>query len=147
MRTALAVVLATVSLTACSSDPEEEYCDELSDARTTLVSLATRSGEEQGSYLEPALDLFEDLRERSPSRLRDEWDTFTFAWTDLVEVLRDTGVDPTTFDPATKPPGLSQADFDRVKAAAAELGSARVRDAVNGITQHAGEVCDLSLDL
>ncbi|HSV38003.1 MAG TPA: hypothetical protein VLI04_04520 [Nocardioidaceae bacterium] len=147
MRFAVALTVVLVSLNGCSSDPEQDYCDQLSGARATLVGLALRSGGDEGSYLEPALRLFEDLRESSPSRLRDEWDTFAFAWRDLVEAVEDTGVDPTTFDPAKKPEDLSDADFERVKGAAAELGSARVRDAVDGITQHAKDVCDLSLDL
>lgn len=147
MRLVLALTLAAVSLSGCSSDPEQEYCDQLSGARATLVGLAMRSSEDQGGYLEPALRLFEGLRDKSPSALRDEWDTFAFAWSDLVDVLEATGVDPTSFDPSKRPDDLSQEDFDRVKAAATELGSARVRDAVEGITQHAREVCDLSLDL
>ena len=147
MRAALVLALVVLSVTGCSSDPEQGYCDALDDARTTLVGLATSSDEGGDDYLRPALDLFEDLRADAPSSLRDEWDTFVFAWSDLVDVLTDTGVDPTTFDPATKPDGVSEEDFQRVKDAAAELRSARVRDAVDGITQHAKDVCDVSLDL
>ena len=147
MRRALAVVVLAASLTSCSSDPEGNYCDELAGTRDRLVTLALGSGKDQGAYLEPALRLFEGLRAKSPSSLRDEWDTFVFAWSDLVEVLDETGVDPTTFDPEKRPAGLSKQDFDRVRAAAAELGSARVRDAVRGITEHADQVCDVSLDL
>ena len=143
----LAVGLLAVPSTACSADPEQEYCDELETATARLVGLADRSGDEGEDYLEPALTLLEQLRVQAPDDLRDEWDTFVFAWQDLVQVLRDTGVDPTTFDPSQRPDGLSQRDFDRIRAVGDELRSARVRDAVEGITRHANDVCGLSLDL
>ncbi|HET7734864.1 MAG TPA: hypothetical protein VFK52_02725 [Nocardioidaceae bacterium] len=143
----LAAALLVATLAACSGGAEEVYCDDLETATARLVELADRSGAEGEDYLEPALALLEQLREKAPADLRDEWDTFVFAWQGLVDVLRETGVDPTTFDPASRPDGLSQQDFDKVRAVGAELRSARVRDAVEGITRHANDVCGLSLDL
>ena len=143
----LAFALVGASVTGCSSDPTQDYCDELGSATDRLVGLAERSEESGENYLEPALELFEQLRAQAPADLRDEWDTFVFAWQDLVEVLGETGVDPTTFDPTERPEGLSQQDFDRIRAVGSELRSARVRDAVEGITRHANDVCGLSLDL
>ena len=147
MRRGIATVVVVLLAAGCSSDPDEKYCHDLSEARTSLTGLADRSDEGAGDYLEPALSLFEDLRADAPSGLRDEWDTIVFAWSDLVDVLERTGVDPTTFDPAKKPEGLSKQDFDLVRAAAAELGTARVQDAVTEVTQHAEEVCGVTLDL
>jgi len=138
--------LVAATLASCSSDPEQDYCDELDGATATLVGLADRSGT-GGDYVEPALDLFQKLREKAPDELRDEWDTFVFSWQDLVDVLKDTGVDPTTFDPKHRPDGLSREDFERIRAVGEELRSSRVRDAVEGITRHAHDVCGLSLDL
>lgn len=144
---ALALAVLCGSVSGCSSDPTQDYCDELGSVTDRLVALAERSGDPGDDYLEPALELFEQLRSQAPDDLRDEWDTFVFAWQDLVEVLGETGVDPTTFDPTKRPEGLSQQDFDRIRAVGSELRSGRVRDAADGITRHANDVCGLTLDL
>ena len=150
-RILMAATLAALvggGLAGCGgSTPEEEYCSALEDARADLVALALTSGEEEGDYLEPTLRIFEELRQEATADLRDEWDTVVFAWRDLVEVVEETGVDPTTFDPATKPDDLSQEEFDRIRDVGAELGSERVRDAGRDISSHAQDVCDVSFDL
>lgn len=142
-----AVVLPLAALASCSSDPEEAYCDEVSDVRSDLAAAALTAGDEEGAYLGPVLRVLEDLRSASPDDLRDEWDTFVFAWRDLVDVLEETGVDPTTFDPDQRPAGLSQEDFDQILAVGRELGTPRVRDAVRVISDHAVAVCETPFDL
>jgi hypothetical protein len=142
----LVLVLAAAALVACSS-PEEDYCDALSDSSEDFADLAASAEERDPGYLTDALDLIGRMRDDAPEGLRDEWDTVYFAWSDLVDVLDETGVDEEDFDPEKRPDGVSAEDFSQIQATAAELSSARVRDAVRGIGQHAAEVCDVDLDL
>lgn len=141
----LAVGLA--SLGACSPGASpEDYCPVLRQERSTLHDLGDAARSQDPSYLTETLDVFELLRKASPDELRDEWDTVTFAWADLVDVVHDTGLDLAGFDPGKRPAGMSRRDFERVRSTAVELGSLRVRDALTGITQHAREVCGVDLD-
>lgn len=140
-------VLPIVLVGACSQDPLEAYCDEIADVRSDLAAAALMSGDEEGAVLGPVLRVIEGLRAESPEDLRAEWDTFVFAWRDLVDVVEETGIDPTTFDPEARPPGLSEREFDEIVAVGRELGTPRVREAVRAISDHAAAVCETPFEL
>jgi hypothetical protein len=143
---ALALLCVSVLLVGCSSKADS-YCGALKDEKAAFGKLATAAEGKDPGYLTDALALFERMRKAAPDDLRDEWDTVVFAWSDLVDVLRRTGVDPKGFDPAKRPYGVSAEDFDRIKAVAAKLSSQRVLDAVSGISQQARDACDIDLSL
>lgn len=143
---AAGIVAAGLVLGGCS-DPTESYCRALVDRHHAVAELAAGPGRPSRQQLHAGLAAFEELQQAAPTDIRDEWDTFVFAWQDLADVLDETGVDATTFDPKHRPRGLSDEDFERVRAVGEELRSPRVRDAVEEITRHAHDVCGLSLDL
>lgn len=142
-------VLALLLLAGCSSggDTSEAYCDTLRDERAAFVQLADDARARKQGYLTDALALFERMQREAPDTLRDEWDTVVFAWSDLVDALRDSGADPATFDPEKRPEGLTDDQFATVKDVAGKLSTPRVRDAAKEITQHARDACDVELSL
>ncbi len=143
---ALVTALVTALLVGCSSQ-ESDYCAALKDQKATFTKLADDAAQEGSDYLTTALTLFETMRAEAPDSLRDEWDTVVFAWSDLIETLRDVGIDPRGFDPSKRPDGVSVQEFNQVKQVAAKLSSLRVRDAVGGINEQARDVCKTDLSL
>lgn len=144
---ALLAVLLGALLTACSGDGDDGYCSLLDTESKALNDLADQSAAKDPDYLTDALALFQRLRKAAPADLRDEWDTVTFAWSDLVEALDEAGIEPGEFDPGKRPDSVSAADFAHVRDVAAKLASVRVLDAVSGINDHAQQACEVDLSL
>lgn len=146
------VMLALAALAGCSN-PTDDYCGTLQDQQQTLKDLARSAGrpagrpgaQAGGDPFGDSLAVFTQLRDAAPDDIRDEWDTFVFAWEDLVDAFDEAGVDPRGYKPGAKLPGVSDAQREAIDGAAAELQSARVVDAGKGIEQHARDVCKVDL--
>jgi hypothetical protein len=138
-------LLAPAVLTGCA-DQTETYCDTLRDQRQALTDLAASSREPGSDMFRDGLAVFDQLRDDAPDDIRDEWDTFYFAWEGLADSFDAAGITPQQFQ-AGDPPGASGPEVDAIEDAAAELASARVVDAGNGIEQHAQDVCKVDLGL
>jgi hypothetical protein len=146
VRRTLAVALSAVlvvSLAGCASDTER-YCDTLSEKKQTLTDLAAS---EDGDVLEQTLDVLRDLRDEAPSDIEDEWSTLVFAYETLGDAFEDAGTSPGEYDPASPPADVTEEQAKRIEGAAAELRSARVMQAADGLEQHARDVCKVDLGL
>lgn len=138
---ALAVVMP---LGGCASDVER-YCSELEEKGETLSDLAVRSGEPGSDVLGETVSVWRDLRDAAPGDVADEWSTLVFALEGLQEAFEAAGTSPQEYDPDSPPPGVSEAEADRLQDAAAELASPRVVAAGEGVQQHARDVCKVDL--
>jgi hypothetical protein len=145
-RAVLGGVLLAATLTGCASQTET-YCDTLADRREELTDLAVRSDEPGTEVLEETLAIWRDLHDEAPDDIADEWSTLVFGLEGLVDAFDAAGTDPGEFDPASPPPGVSDAEADRLQDAAAELASPRVATAGEAVEQHARDVCDVDLGL
>lgn len=140
----VSAVLVLASGTGCATTTEK-YCDALEAEQQTLIDLARSADEAGGVSLADGLAIFEDLRDASPDDIRDEWDTFVFAWEGVVDAFEQAGTDPEDFRPGEVTPGVTAAQSEAIEGASAELGSPRVVDAGQGIQQHAKDVCKVDL--
>jgi hypothetical protein len=139
-------LLLLVLLTGCASETER-YCAELEDQKETLSDLAIRSGEPDSEVLTETLAVWRELRAEAPGDVADEWSTLVFALEGLVEAFEAAGTTPGEYDPASPPPGVSEAEAKRLEDAAAELASPRVASAGTDLQQHARDVCKVDLGL
>ena len=146
MRLLVALSLVASLLTGCSGEGDD-YCGVLRDERTALAELAQKAQANDADYLTAALAIFQGLRKAAPEDLRDEWDTLIFAWSDLVDALKEAGIAPRDFDPKKRPADVSPTEFSHVRDLAAELSSTRVLDAADGIDDHAEQECNVDLSL
>jgi hypothetical protein len=140
------VLLLTVGVAGCASDTES-YCATLKDQEQTLTGLARSSGEPRDGLFEESLAVFRDLRDEAPDDLRDEWDTYVFAWEGVAESFADAGVGPQDYRPGEAPPGVPAQQVRAIELAAEQLRSDRVVDAGTGIERHASDVCKVDLGL
>jgi hypothetical protein len=138
--------LLLVLLGGCASETER-YCAELEDQKQRLADLAIRAGEPDTEVLTETLDVWRELRAEAPGDVADEWSTLVFALEGLVEAFERAGTTPDEFDPASPPPGVSEAEAKRLEDAAAKLASPRVASAGADLQQHARDVCKVDLGL
>ncbi|MGO4257496.1 hypothetical protein [Marmoricola sp. RAF53] len=142
-RAPLALGLAVAVLlgaTGCG-DETQAYCDALKKDQ----HLFSDSG--SGLELIDNLPELERLARKAPSDLDDEWQTVIGALEALRDAVRAAGVSPDDFANGAPPASLSAADKAAVAAAANEIASPDVVDALNGIDQQAKDVCKIQLGL
>ena len=77
-----------------------------------------------------ALPIFRELQDAAPDDIRDDWKIVVSGLTALEAALEDAGVDPATYDRDDPPEGLSDAEKDRIDAAAEELRDPGLRGRV-----------------
>jgi hypothetical protein len=131
MRPLVVVALIAATLTGCS-DQTDAYCSQLDDAARIFADVPTDS-----AALADVEETLDELRQAAPDDIRDEWDTFFYAWQGLTDALAEAGIDGEIPQGAEVP--------DSVAAAAAELSAPRVTDAVAGLERHALDICKVDL--
>lgn len=140
------LLAALAGLTGCAGDTDA-YCGALEDDQQALTDLAKSSSSPDGNLFADGLTVFKGLRQEAPDDIRDEWDTFYFAWEGVAEAFDAAGIGPQEYRPGERPDGVSETQAQAIEDAAAELGSARVVEAGKGIEQHARDVCKVDLGL
>jgi hypothetical protein len=141
---ALAAVplLACLTLTACSGDPQADYCDTVSDHQEELTEIAAS---EDAGALFGALDTYAELRDQAPRDIVDDWDAVIDPLRELEQALADQGVDPSTYAADDPPADLDAAGRREIEAAAREVGSEQTVTAMAAVEQHALDVCGTPL--
>jgi hypothetical protein len=142
IRRAVLLLVTAVALAGCSQDPQDRYCDAVSDHQAGLSDLLSSGGNDA---LIQALPAFEDLSGKAPQDLRDEWRTVVGAVTELRDALEAAGADPATYDRSDPPAGVTRAQREAIDAAARQLSSERTVRALEGVQQQARDVCGTPL--
>jgi hypothetical protein len=142
-------VMAVVAgvLGGCGADPEEAYCDTLQTESRELERLAKQSSQPGTDVLRPTLASLQRLSDDAPPHLEDEYATLVYAWEGVVDAVDRAGVDPEAYRPGRMPEGVRGPDARRLEQTTSTLVSPRIRDAANGIEDHAEQVCGLDLTL
>lgn len=138
----LLAVLTLVPLTGCGHG--RGYCGAVRDHQSDLGSLARGDGR---TALLRALPIFEELRDKAPDDVADEWGVVVTRIGALHTALDRAGVDPATYDPKHPPPGLSAQERTEIRRAAAELAATDTREALDTVQQEVLDVCHTPLDL
>ena len=139
----LALALAAPVLVACSSTVDD-YCGLVREHQHELTDLASRN---DASALFEANEVYRDLADSAPRDVRDEWKIVVDAVDRLKTTVEDLGIDPAAYDPANPPADLSQAELDRLRAAAVELVDPKTQEAMDAVEQQARDVCETPLTL
>jgi hypothetical protein len=139
---ALTTTLLAAGLSGCGGDRFDAYCASVKSHRDELTKTLDAGGSEA---LLKALPTFEELREDAPSDIEDDWTILTDALGELEDALDAAGVDWSTYDASKPPAGVTQAEQDRIAAAATEVGSDRTQEALDAVDQQARDVCHAPL--
>jgi hypothetical protein len=135
------VALALLGLPVACGDAEASYCDALRSRQEIFAGDGSSDG-----FLDALPDL-EELAEKAPDDLRDEWQTFTGALETLDKTIVAAGVKPRDIVGGRKPATVTDAQWTAITTAADSLSSVDVAQAVDGIDQQAKDVCKLQLGL
>ena len=136
------LLVAALSLTGCSGDPQEQYCEAVTEHQEGLTEIA--ASEDTGALFD-ALDAYDDLREQAPRDIADDWDAVIDPLRRLDEVLADHGVDASSYASDDPPADLDAEGRREIEAAAREVGSEQTVTAMAAVEQHALDVCGTPL--
>ena len=139
----LLTLLLLVPLAAgCAGDPRDDYCSAVESHQEALSEVA--ASDDPGALFD-ALDAYDDLAERAPSDIADDWAAVVDPLHHLEDVLDQHDVDVSTYS-AEKPPAGLGADARRdIEEAARAVGSERTVTAMAAVEQHALDVCGTPL--
>ena len=143
---AAAGLLVSASVTSCSHGAS--YCGTLKQDRKQLAALSAQTAGSSGKgsrALTRTVALLSDLRDQSPSDIRDDWDTLVQAMQGLADAVKASGADPAEFRGGRRPAGVTEGQLRAVQQAAAELQATPVEQATKSIEQHALDVCKVDL--
>ena len=141
-RLAVGAVLAGALLGGCSDDPQAAYCETVEEHQATLTEIA--ASDDAGTLLE-ALPPYRDLAQDAPRDVAADWDQVVDALAALEGAVEEAGVNPSTYDHASPPPGLPAEDRTAIEQAAEGLGSEATVSAMGRVEQHALDVCGTPL--
>jgi hypothetical protein len=134
-----------VLLVGCGEDdPFAGYCEVVTDNQAELSEILAAGGPDA---LLAALPIFRELQDAAPDDIQDDWEVVVGGLTSLERALEDAGVDPATYDREKPPEGVTQAETDRIDAAAQELASPTSVAAFGAVEQQARDVCQAPLRL
>lgn len=142
MRLLVVAMLACLLAAGCSNDPQADYCDAVEEHQESLTEIAA---DEDAGALFDALDTYDDLREKAPRDIVDDWDAVIGPLRALEQVLSDHGVDPSTYAADDPPADLDPGAREDIEAAAREVGSEQTVTAMAAVEQHALDVCGTPL--
>ncbi|WP_439939505.1 hypothetical protein ACS3YM_07795 [Nocardia sp. N13] len=142
MRLLVVPLLACLLAAGCSNDPQADYCDAVQEHQESLTDIAA---DEDAGALFGALDTYDDLREKAPRDIADDWDAVIGPLRALEQVLSDHGVDPSTYAADDPPADLDAGAREDIEAAAREVGSEQTVTAMAAVEQHALDVCGTPL--
>lgn len=142
MRLLVVPLLACLLAAGCSNDPQADYCDAVEEHQESLTEIAA---DEDAGALFGALDTYDDLREKAPRDIADDWDAVIGPLRALEQVLSDHGVDPSTYAADAPPADLDPGAREDIEAAAREVGSEQTVTAMAAVEQHALDVCGTPL--
>jgi hypothetical protein len=134
--------LALTVLSGCGGNEYDAYCDSVKSHRAELTKTLDAGGAEA---LLDALPTFESLRDDAPSDIEDDWTVVTKALGELRDALDAADVDWSSYDASKPPAGVTQAEQDRIAAAATQVGSERTQAALAAVDQQARDVCHAPL--
>ena len=142
-RAGLAVGLAGLLAlpVACGGNQEDSYCSALSAKQQVFSEDTTPSG-----FLD-ALPTLKSLGGKAPSDIAADWQTFLGAMETLNGAIKAAGVKPSDISDGKQPSGVTDAQWDAIKAAADGLSTEQVSDALENVDQEAKDVCKLQLGL
>ena len=141
-RAAAVLLLAVAVLTGCSGDPQDDYCDAVTDHQAELTDIAAS---EDAGALFGALDTYDELSEKAPRDIADDWAAVVGPLRTLEQVLEDHGVDPSSYAADDPPADLDDEGRQEIEAAARAVGSEQTVAAMAAVEQHALDVCGTPL--
>jgi hypothetical protein len=132
-------------LSACSGGdgPDSDYCKDLEAAKPSLASLKNNGAEQ----LQDVFKVTHKLSDEAPSDVKDAWETYDEAISNIEKALEDAGVGPkelVALQRGEVPDGVDQEKLRGLPATFQKLDSPAVAKASNQIATHAKEVCKLS---
>jgi hypothetical protein len=140
----LALVLVGLLLPLSACGHGTSYCGAVKQHQSELGTIAGGSSK---AGLIQALPIFEQLHDKAPGDVQDDWQLLVTRIRALEAALHKAGVDPSSYDAQHPPAGVSAEDRALIRRAAAELAAPDTQQALGNVQQEVLDVCHTPLDL
>jgi hypothetical protein len=139
-------VVVVLSAGGCGGDEQarDDYCAQL---RADQAKFSEMFGSGDATSLLDNLAMLDDVADKAPDDLQDEWQTLLNAVHGLDDALDRAGVQPEDFGAGKAPAGLSAAERKAIGDAADALTAPQVLASAKGIDQQARDVCKIQLGM
>lgn len=144
VRVAMAALVAASMLPLAGCGHGGGYCGAVKAHQAELGTIV--HGGSRAALIQ-ALPDFEDLQGKAPDDVADDWQLLVSRIKALDSALKNAGVDPSTYDAAHPPSGLSAEDRGLIRRAAAQLAASDTQQALATVQQEVLDVCHTPLDL
>lgn len=138
------LLAASLTLTGCSGNSTEAYCDEVVDTKSDFDGLEAADAGNIGD----AFDAYERLGEKAPKEVEDDWEIVLDDVREFQRVLDDVGLgfdDLDSLSTGEMPEGFDLAKLQEVGEATEGLNGEEFNDAMEAIEEHAEEECGVDL--
>ena len=122
----------------------DDYCGALSSHQVSFADMFAASTPDA---LLKNLRMLQDIADKAPSDIVDDWQNFLTPIEGLQKALEDAGVDPDDYHDGVPPAGTSAAARREIAQAAALLTTPAATAAAGAIDQQARDVCKLNLGM
>jgi hypothetical protein len=144
-RGVLASVMMIAVLAACGGGdgPDSDYCKDLEAAKPSLESLKSNGAEK----LQDVFQVTHKLADEAPDDVKDAWETYDEAISNIEKALKDAGVGPkelASLQRGEVPASVDQEKLRGLPVTFQKLDSPQVAKASAKIAKHAKDVCQLS---
>ena len=137
------LLIAVLSACGGGDGPDSDYCKDLEAAKPSLESLKTSGA----SQLQDVFEVTHKLADEAPGDVKDAWETYDKAITNIETALKEAGVGPkelVSLQRGEVPEGVDQEKLRGLPTTFQKLDSPEVAKASNAIAKHAKDVCQLS---
>lgn len=131
-----------------SASSGKGYCALLKSSRDELKSMSGNDVPDVNQF-QKFIDRADELSDKAPSEVSDDWKVLTGALDDLQKALDEAGItlaQLAEIAAGKMPEGVTQADLTELGTKMQELSSEDFEKATTAITKHAKDECDVDLD-
>lgn len=139
------LLAASMTLAGCSGSGTEAYCDALAETKADLDGL----DEGDAGALDAAFDAFEELGDKAPVEVEEDWEVVLDDVHEVEDVLEEAGLDFEDLDAMSSgemPDDLDLEKLEELGTAMEGLGGEEFDDAMEAIEEHADEECGIDLN-
>ena len=138
------LLAASLTLTGCSGDSTEAYCESLEDAKADIDALDAGDP----TVFASAVEKFREVADKAPKEVEDDWDVLLSGIEDIEAAFADAGLEMDQLGDVMTgdiPEGVDMEKLAGLGETLNDISGEEMNDATEAIEEHADEECGITL--